>query len=159
MGDQAGAAASIMMGLWDTINTRQSLLPRQRVVRGPVRQQVYGPVGLDVDQDRAVESTATEREVIAQHPHRPGPRGGQGHQQPQHAGPPGRHPQRGGQPGPGPPGQRRRDRPQRGIQRRGPARVPRGQPFNLLGEAFAEFEFVWLTGAAGDATLKSQLAS
>jgi len=28
MGDHVGAAAAIMMGLWNTIKTRQSLLPR-----------------------------------------------------------------------------------------------------------------------------------
>jgi hypothetical protein len=28
MGGRVGAAAAVMMGLWNTINTRQSLLPR-----------------------------------------------------------------------------------------------------------------------------------
>ena len=109
--------------------------PGRQGIGLPVREQVNGPPGLHVDQDRAVGPAAAEREVIhAQHPHRPRLRDGQRHQQPQHEPPPGRHPQRGGQPRPGPPGQRRRDRAQRRGQRRGPARVPRGQARDLLGE-------------------------
>jgi hypothetical protein len=109
--------------------------PPREGARFSVREQVDGPAGLDVDQDRAVDAAAAEREVVdPEHADRPRLRGRQGHQQPQHAGPPCGHAQRGGQPRPGPAGQRRRDRAERGRQRRGPPRVGRGQAIDLLGE-------------------------
>jgi hypothetical protein len=100
-----------------------------------VAEQVNGPAGLDVDEDGAVVPAAAEREIVnAQNRHCAGLGVGQRHDQAQHGGPGGRQVQFGGEPGPGPPGQRQADRGQHPGQRRRPPGPRRGQALELLGE-------------------------
>ena len=100
-----------------------------------VAEQVNGPAGVDVDEDRAVVPAAAEREVVDSHDrHGAGFGVGQGHDQAEHAGPPGRQVKFGGEPGPGPPGHGQRDRGQHPGQRWCPPRSRRGQALELLGE-------------------------
>ena len=81
-------------------------------VRGPFRQDVHGPAGLDVDQQRPVEVAAAQRELIdAQHPRARSrrdraARGAAGSAS--SGSPPAAN--RAGQPGAGPAAQRQRDR-------------------------------------------------
>jgi hypothetical protein len=76
-------------------------------LRGPFRQHVHRPAGLDIDQDRAVDVPTAQREVIDAED-----LGGaacwvrQGADQPQQRGPAGRARQPPGQPGTGPAAQR-----------------------------------------------------
>ncbi len=119
----------------DHLGARMDAQPGRERVCFPVREQVDGLAGLDVDQQRAVDAAPAEREII--HPedgHRPARRAGQRHHQAQQAGPAGQHAQQPGQPGPRPPGQRHGDRAQHRRQRRGPPRIPRGQALDLLRE-------------------------
>ena len=89
-------------------------------IRLAVAQQVHRLAGLRVDQDGSVVPAAAEREIIdPQGLHGPGLGVGQGHDQPQQAGPSCGQVQQGGQPLPGPPGQGQRDPGEHARQRPG----------------------------------------
>ena len=102
----------------------------------PVRQHIHRPAGVHVHQQRRVGLALAQREVVdAQHPHQPGGRLRQRHQDPHQRVPADLHRQHPGQPGPGPPGQRPGDRSQLPGQQRGLPRIRHGQPRGLLSEA------------------------
>ena len=75
----------------DDLGARVLCQPVREGVRLAVAQHVHRLAGRGVDQDGAVVPAAAEREIVvhAQHHHRTGLRAGQGHDQPQQAGPAG----------------------------------------------------------------------
>jgi hypothetical protein len=99
------------------------------------RKDLDRPVGVHVQQHRAIHVPAVEREVIdAEHADLPNLRVGHGAQQVEQRIPADWHTQRVGQPGTGSTGQRNRDRGQRHSQWWGVAGVGRGQRGDLWGE-------------------------
>jgi hypothetical protein len=100
-----------------------------------VGEHVDGPVGVDVNQDRAVGVPLAEGEVVhAQHPGGGPVRVGQGADHPQQRVPPGRHAQQTGQAGPGTARQRQGDPGQGGALPLGAVGIRPGQPRYLFGE-------------------------
>jgi hypothetical protein len=109
--------------------------PRREGVGGPIRQEIQGSVGADVDDDRAVDVSSAQREVVhAQDLRGPDRWVGQGADQPQHAVPADGHREFVGEAGAGAPGQRQSDRLQRHLQQPGPSGPWGRQPGHLLGE-------------------------
>ena len=102
----------------------------------PVRQQVNGAARVAVHQDRAVDLTFAQREVIhPQHVWRTGRSGcGQPHHHAKQGHPAHRGTQDGGEPGPGPPGQGQTDSLEHLQQYRGAPPIADAQTFDLLAE-------------------------
>lgn len=99
------------------------------------RQDLDRTVGGHVDQHRAVHVPTSEREIVdAQHRYRADDWLRHRAEQTEQGVSTGRHPQRRGEPGPGPAGHRHRDRGQCRLQRRAVASVWRGQSGDLLDE-------------------------
>ena len=65
--------------------------PRGERVGLAISKQIDGPVSIEIDQHRAIDMPAAQREIIhPQHRHGPDLRVGQGPNQPQHRAPGGR---------------------------------------------------------------------
>jgi hypothetical protein len=109
--------------------------PGGRCAGFAVRQHVHGPVGVHVDQNRAVRGAAADREVVDTQ-HRDPPCFGQrpGADQPDQHITTARHAEFRRDAGAGPPGQRERDLGQRRSQRRSTPGERGGQARDLLGE-------------------------
>ena len=117
----------------DDLHTRMRVQPGAEGLRGPLRQHVHRPAGLDTGQHGAVDMPLAQREVI--HTHRGLPvRVGSRADQPQQRRPAHRAGQPARQPGASPPAQGQRDRPQHRLQAAGPPAVPDGQARHLLRE-------------------------
>jgi hypothetical protein len=105
----------------------------------PVLEQVDGPMGGHIHQDRAVDAATAERKIVhtqhrTQHRHLADLRVRQRAQQPQQGVPAGRQPKPSGQPRAGAARQRQADGLQHPLEQRGAPSVAGGQPRDLLGE-------------------------
>ena len=101
----------------------------------PVLQQVDGPMGGHIHQDRAVDAATAERKIVhTQHRHLADLRVRQRAQQPQQGVPACRQPKPSGQPRAGAARERQADGLQHPLEQRGAPSVAGGQPRDLLGE-------------------------
>lgn len=101
----------------------------------PVRQEVYRPAGLDVDQDGAIDVALAQGKVVnAEDAGRCWLRIRQGPYQPQEGGAAGDRFEDGRQPGSGATGQHQRDHLQDSVQPFAASAVAEGEPGDLFGE-------------------------
>jgi hypothetical protein len=119
----------------DHLGARVLAQPPGEGVGFPVAQQIDRSVGGDVDQHRAIDAAAAQREVVhAEHGHASGLGIWQRPDQTQQRAAADRQPQRAGQPRPSATCQRQADRLQHPARQRAAAGVRRGQARDLLGE-------------------------